>query len=189
MNKETIFSLLLAAVVVLGGISLMSKSIKPIPENVNNQSIKKDSGTPNQLQTYAPIEQLPEITPRTSSINKCFLAGKVIYSDVECASNSRKTTVKIEDSEGIDSPDRETVTATMKRMIAENKRNREASTNQVASLEIPKNIDPLCTNYKNQMQYLEAQAKQPNSVDAANRIRKEKFDVQKLQLEGNCYGR
>lgn len=186
MNKETIFSLLLACIVVFGGIALLSKSIKQIQNNTNGQT------NIDRHRASAPIEQAPEIAPQTSQpkssgINKCILAGKIIYSDTECAPGAKSVAVKIEESAGIISPDRAIVTATIERMAAENKRNRERNPAPVASLEIPKKISPYCDSYKSQIEQLDALAQQANSSYTMERIRQSRWNVQKSQLDGNCY--
>lgn len=183
MNKETIFSFLLACTVVFGGIALLSKSIKQIQNNTNGQT---------NIDRHHAIEQAPEIAPQTSQpkssgINKCVLAGKIIYSDTECAPGSKSVAVKIEESAGIVSPDRGIVNATIERMAAENKRNRERNPAPVASLEIPKKISPYCDSYKSQIEELDALARQANSSYATERIRQSRWNVQKFQLDGNCY--
>lgn len=192
MNKEIILSMLLAGAVVFGSIALLSKSIKPVSNNPAKQSTEKESNT-EPRHTYAPGEQSPKATPSTdeaseSRINKCILAGKITYSEAKCPKGAKSTAVKIEDSEGIVSPDRKTVNSTIDRIIAENRQNRNQEQNaSVASLEIRKKISPFCDNYKSQIEYLDARARQGNTSSVTERIRQERWDIQKLQLAGNCY--
>ncbi|NMM36939.1 MAG: hypothetical protein HHJ09_05395 [Glaciimonas sp.] len=120
-------------------------------------------------------------------IHKCILARKVIYSDIECAPEAKSTTVKIENSAGIVSPDRTIVNATIDRIIVENRKAREEKGNQVSSLEIPKKVNPFCSSYKKQIQYLDEQATQGNTSYVAGTIRQARLNIRKLRLEGNCY--
>ena len=192
MNKDIILSMLLAGTVVFGSIALLSKSIKPLSDNPAKQSTEKQSIEPRP--TYAPVEQSPKVAPETdeasqSGIYKCILAGKITYSEAQCPKGAKSTAVKIKDSEGIVSPDRETVNSTMRRIAAENKRNRVQEQNSsIASLEIRKKISPFCESYKRQIEQLDAQARQRNSSGATEIIRKSLWDIKKLQLDGNCYG-
>lgn len=194
MNKETALSLLLAFVVVFGGVSLLSKSMKTLSNDTTKPPIEKGTNI-QPRNTYSPVEQSPKIAPRAdeiseSGIYKCILAGKITYSEAKCPKQAKSTAVKIEDSEGILSPDRETVNSTMRRIIAENRKNRNQERNaSVASLEIRKKISPFCDNYKSQIEYLDAQARRKNLSSTTEIIRKSIWDIQKLQLDGNCYSK
>lgn len=212
MNKETALSLLLAFVVVFGGVALLNKSIKPISLNTVGPATQesktqkhyrpqdteparatiapRQSRRMTQAELDAALNQESEQstdTENTGGIKKCTLNGKVTYSHNPCPKNASVANVFINDSAGVVSPDRDTVDKTIGKIAAENRQNREQNNAVVTLVETKKKVSPFCDNYKNQIEYLDARARQGNTSSVTERIRQERWEVQKLQLAGNCY--
>ena len=186
MNKEMIFSVLLALGVVLSSIALLNGSLTPM-KSKKSQTDPKPSANENQsrqINERKHDQQAPAAIDNAKTISKCTIGDKVIYSDKPCPKNGRVSQVEMHESSGIVMPSRDVVSETMQRVEEEQRRENQGTRSSIAIIEKPNK--QLCAMYRTDIDNYDSMARQPQPGETQDWIRTEIVRIRKLQAIASC---
>lgn len=186
MNKEMIFSVLLALGVVLSGVALLNGSLTQMKskEDQTNPKPSTSENQPRQMNEREKTQEKPAAIDSTGKISKCTIGGKVIYSDTPCPKNGTVSQVEMHESSGIVTPSRVVVDRTMQRIEEEHRQENQGARSTIAVIEKPNK--QLCDAYRADIDRYDAMARQPQSGYTQDWIRNEIVRIRKLQADASC---
>jgi hypothetical protein len=189
MRKETVFSFVLAILIVSGAIWVADRSFKEnsVIGETSNPEISQGNHKVIPKHKYAESESGEYISSQDSTashgISKCIISGKTVYSNEGCPKGIQAKSVTLHDSGGIVSPPKENlVDLTAKRQAAE----REHSVRTMQVQAQVKSNKAECEWLNQHINWLDSIARQPQSGQMQDWIRQERKAARDRQFDIRC---
>jgi hypothetical protein len=186
MDKEMIFSLLLASGVVLFGVALLNGSLAPMPQR--KIEVKQNSTDrkyqPVQMNEREQDQEAAATIDNAETIIKCTIGGKVIYSDKPCPKNAKITQVEIHETSGIVTPSRDVVEKTMQKMADERRKDSQNLQTKVMEIGSLKHDD--CDHYRKSIEELDAITRNALPWQIQEQIRADRTKLRDQQRAAHC---
>lgn len=174
MRTELIFSAIAATCIVTTAIWIMEQSTRRSEPALSTTDQRTSIGSPKRSEEPLTDNESSRITHSdgtNSRIRKCKVNGKIIYTDSDCGPNADQLEVDIHDSAGITSPLPTPPKALPVTRTAEPGNQTAAPGTYVIGAQ--KNNDS-CERIKNEIEYLDALARQPQSIPMQEWIRRQR---------------
>lgn len=189
-GKQLLFSVILAAGIVAGGIwiadqSMKSRSVARVTTHQSSSAAdaqtSQDAGPRPADATTSRATASPS-SASSSAIFKCVVSGRVMYSNDACPDGVKQQAVALHDSAGIVSPPKENLAdLTVQRKAAERAYVLQA---QVTSLGRSGSAE--CEELDRRVTHLDAMARQPHSAAMQDWLGSERKAVRDRQFAIRC---
>jgi hypothetical protein len=186
MNRQMVFSFILACIVIAGALFLFNKSLLREPTQSLKASSSLESPRPEQPLSPQNAHSVvpPEDIPEQGKVVKCVLDEKTIYSDTPCSAGAKIQKVELHDTAGVVSPPKAVLAEiTAQRHAAESAYDQHMQKQVSAAVQSPK-ID--CDVLAKQIEWFNAMARQPQSGQMQDWIKQERSKVQGQQFVLHC---
>lgn len=129
-----------------------------------------------------------QTTQAQSTIYKCVVKGKTIYSESPCKENAYNENIFEVNNErmGNVSPDRQTIEETRARIRHDMNKPNAQSTSTGKATRTTSNKNFVCTSIEEEIKNLDSAARQPISGWQQDQIKNQKMDAQRRKNEYGC---
>jgi hypothetical protein len=192
MRKSTALSLVIACCIVAGAIWIFGRSL-PRANPANMESSIEATATLAIPSTTGKLEkhdvrqgrESVDVAQRSqqSGIFKCVVAGRVVYSDVECPSKSAQRNLVLNDSAGFVSPLKESVEHLTVGQVADKTEYKQQAPVQIATAGSHKME---CEALEKYIQGIDSSARQPQSGQTMDWLRQERTKATDRKFVLHC---